>query len=287
MIPVLIGAALWGVSNMAEAENNIDRARSINKQAAAIADAANDKTKAAHSSMIGVLKRLGKTKMNLMTGNINDVADIMSNIYRNFKINRDTQGLRELEEGGIDEFMLSEMTELSDRAIEIASTREFASADTGSFCAVGALGGAVLGAGIAAPAMLIYSFMKSDEAEAALYEAQSRLDEARYYEQCCKNICALFQALETRGNQIDNLLNRLNNYFNPAVNQLNEVKFRRRYDFRNYSPEEKALVFYTWQIAKTTKIIVDTSLMREDWSLNPDIERPLEIGNKTLALLSS
>ena len=77
MIPVLFGAAaLWGVSNMAEAENNIDRARSINKQAAAIANAANDKTRAAHSSMVGTLKRLGKTKMNLMTGNINDVANV-------------------------------------------------------------------------------------------------------------------------------------------------------------------------------------------------------------------
>ena len=289
MLPVLLGAAaLWGISNMAEAEENVNKANKINEQAAEIANAANQKVKNAHSSMTSTLNKLGKTKMQLMSGNISEVADIMGKVYKNFKLNKDTKGLKELEDAGFNETLLGEMENLSTKAIELSETSEFKVNENGGLCAVGALGGAVLGFGmIAAPAMLLYSFMQSDEAEAALYEAKTRLDEAKVYEQRSENICALFKAISTRGNQINNLLNVLNIYFDSAVEQMNEVTRIYKYDFRNYPPEGKALLFYTWQIAKTVKIIVDTSLIQEDWSINPNIDNSINIGKRTLELLSS
>ena len=46
------------------------------------------------------------------------------------------------------------------------------------------------------------------------------------------------------------------------------------------------MFFYNWKIAQTVKIIIDTSIICEDGSLNVEMEQPLEIGTKTLRLLS-
>ena len=134
--------------------------------------------------------------------------------------------------------------------------------------------------------MLLYSFMQSDEAEAALYEAKTKLDEARYYEARSENICALFHAISKRGQQIQDLLNSLNNYLTPAVMNMNSIKDIYGYDYRQYSEDAKANVFYMWQIAQTVKSIIDTSIIQEDWSINPDLEEPIEIGQQTIALLN-
>ena len=289
MVPLLLGgAALWGLSNMADAESKTDRANSINAQAAQIAENAKRQTERAHGNMTQTLGRLGRTKMDIMSGNINTVASVMGRIYKNFKINGDSQGLRELEASGIDNMFIEEMKALSDQAINIQNTQEFKSSSVGSFCAVGALGGAVLGLGaIAAPAMLIYSFMKTDEAEAALYEAKTRLDEARYYEERSKNICALFNAIARRGEQINNLLVNLNYYFDSAVFQMRNTAINDSYFWKDYPEEYKVNIFYAWQIAQTVKIIIDTSMIQEDWSINPDINKPIEMGEQTLGLLSA
>lgn len=286
MIPLLFGAAtLWGISNMADAENKTKNANRINYEAAGIAERANRQVTNAHSNMTQILNKLGKNKMTIMSGNINVVADVMSKIYKNFKLNNDTRGLRELEDGGINNILISEMQSLSTKAIELQQTKEFKSVGAGSFCAIGALGGAVLGLGaITAPAMLIYSFMKTDEAEAALYEAKTRLDEARYYEERSKNICALFNAITRRGEQINNLLANLNCYFDSAVYQMRNVVRNSGYTWKDYPEEYKAIIFYTWQIASTVKMIVDTSMIQEDWSINSEIDKPIEIGEQTLEL---
>lgn len=288
MIPILVGAAaLWGVSNMADAENKTRQANNINTQAAQIATRANRQVNNSHKNMTKVLDNLGRTKMDLMSGNISDVANVMGKIYKNFKLNNDTQGLRELEEGGINLSLISEMHDLSTKALELQNTKEFQNTSTGSFCAVGALGGAVLGLGvIAAPAMLLYSFMKTDEADAALYEAKTRLDEAQYYEERSKNIATLFNAIAKRGKQIDDLLNGLNHYFNNAVRQMKDAVKKEGYTWKKYSDESKAIIFYTFQIAQTVKMIVDTSMIQDDWSINPDIEKTIQIGSQTFELLS-
>ena len=288
MVPLLLGgAALWGVSNMADAEDKARNANMINSQAAQIAERANRQVTNAHANMTQTLDKLGETKMDIMSGNISTVAGIMTTINNKIKMNRDTKGLRELENGGINNMMVAEMQDLSDKAIKIQQTPEFRSGGMGSFCAVGALGGAVLGLGaIAAPAMLIYSFMKSDEAEAALYEAKTRLDEARYYEQRSQNICSLFNAIARRGEQMHSLLTHLDTYFDSAVMQLKNAVRRGGYIWSDYGEEEKAIIFYTFQIAQTVKTIVDTSMIQEDWSISPEIEQPIQIGEQTLNLLS-
>lgn len=289
MIPVLLGAAaIWGISNFEESERKTNEANRINQEAAKIADSAHNQVKDSHEKMTNTLTQLGKTKKFLMDGNITTIGDIVGKIYKNVKIDRDTKGLRELEEGGITEIGLGELRELGQKSVEIAdAAHNINTDDNHGWAALGALGGAALGFGvIAAPALLLYSIMESDKADEALYNAKTQLDKAKVYEERCKNINVLFTAITTRGRQIDNLLGRLNYYFDSAVSQLQQVRRMDGYEYRNYPPEHKAVVFYSWQIAQTVKTIIDTSMINEDLSLNSDIERPLEIGNQTLKLLS-
>lgn len=291
MIPVLLAgaAAIWGINNMAEAESKTNQAASINKEAAQIADSAYNGVKNTHGDMTDTLIQLGKTKKSLMDGNITTTVDIIGRIYKNVKINRDTAGLRELEEGGITEFGLGELRELQQYSAELRnSIRQIDTDDNHGWAALGALGGAALGFGfVAAPALILYSIMESDKADEALYTAKTKLDEAKVYQERCKNIQALFNAIATRGKQIDDLLGRLNYYFDSAVSQLQQVRRINGYEYRNYPPEHKAVVFYSWQIAQTIKNIIDTSMINEDVSLNSDMERPFQIGQQTLKLLSS
>lgn len=138
---------------------------------------------------------------------------------------------------------------------------------------------------IAAPAMLLYTMMKSDEASAAFYEAKTRLDEAYLYEQRCLNLCALFDAINTRGRMLNNLLNDLNSYLTPAVNNMSEIVSRLGYGLDDYPEREYLGVYYAYQITNTVKIIIETPVVQNDWSINPALDNSIRIGQKNVALL--
>ena len=76
-------------------------------------------------------------------------------------------------------------------------------------------------------------------------------------------------------------------YFNDAISQLQQAyEMNRDKKYSSYPPEANASVFYAWQISQTLKILIDTSMLNEDLTLNVDIEGTLEIGQATLQLLS-
>ena len=278
MVPLIAvgAAALWGASKVSDAKDNLRRANDINSQAAAIANDSKAEVDRAHGNMKKFLDIVGETKMDLMSGIYDDFACTAGKIHRKFKVNHDTAGLRELEEFGFNEKILNEMQTLSNEAKRLISTPEFDSADGGSYAAIGLLGAGVLGLGgslIAGPAMAIYGMMKSDEAEAALYEASSRLDEARLYQERCR--------------QINNLLIDLNKYFEPAVDNMNNIAYRRNYNFTGASIQEKMPIYYTFQIANTIKNIIDTAIIQDDWSINPMLDTPIIKAQENIKLLKS
>ena len=290
MIPVLLGAAaIWGISNVADAESNAQAANKINKEAADLAKNAHGRVSQSHDEMMSVLDSLGETKRRTSIA-IGFAGDYILDITKKIRLANDTESIRELEEAGVHDEILSQMHGLSQQAQSIgmeAADQFDVSENENAVCVFGALGGAALGFGaIAMPAMLLYSFMKSDEAKAAYYEAKTRMDEAKIYEEKCNNMSALFKAISTRGEQIENLLYRLNDYFVPSVESLSWVVDNYGVDYRQYTVESKMKVFYAFQLAQTVKNVVETSMFQEDWSINPDIERTMEIGHKTIALLS-
>ena len=148
-----------------------------------------------------------------------------------------------------------------------------------------AAGTAVLGGLVAAPALLVTGFFLGSKAETALNDARANRDKARKYEQEIKNICTTLDAIKARANQIDNLLDDLNIKFYLEISEFNNVLDLVGYDFRNYNETERNTVMKSVNLAQTVKIVLNTSLLKEDGTLNEyETRKALEKGQ---ALLSS
>lgn len=285
MIPVLIGSAvLWGM----DTNEKIKRANNFNSQAAAIAEKAKNEVESVSNAMNNTLDLLGKTELGIMTGNVEKFVSLMSSIYDDFEFRRNLTGLEKLEQMGFRRKVIEELQAMTTKAVELGSTPEIKKIGDTSFGAVGLLGAGALAIGlevIVAPAMLLYGMMKSDEATAAFYEARTRLDEAHLYEQRCLNLCALFDAIKTRGRMLNKLLNDLNSYLTPAVDNMRTIVSRLGYGLDNYPEREYLGVYYAYQITNTVKIIIETPVVQNDWSINPALDQSIEIGQKNVGLL--
>ena len=285
MIPALLGAAaLWGINSVDNAKNKFRNANEINSQAAKIANAAKLEVDKINDKMNESLDTLGKTELRIMSGNVERFVNMMSKIYENFEFRRNQSGLEKLERMGFRKAVIDELHQITNKAIALGATSGLNALEGCSYSAVGLLGSAVLGV-VAAPAMLIYGLMKSDEAEAALYEARSRLDEARLYEQRCKNLCVLFEAISTRSRMLNGLVVDLDSYLSRAVKDVEDIVSRRGFDFDSYSEYEELAVYYAYQITNTVKILIETPIVQKDWSINPQFEDSLEIGQKNIGML--
>lgn len=291
MIPLLLGgAALWGLASVSDANDKIRRANSFNSQAASIAEQAKSKVEIANSDMDKSLDMLGQTELEIMSGNVENFVSLMNSIYDDFEFRRDLSGLEKLERMGFRRKVIEELRVLTNKVVELGSTPKLKEIGECSCSSVGLLGAGALALGlevIAAPAMLLYGMMKSDEANAAFYEARTRLDEANLYEQRCLNICTLFNAITTRSRMLNNLLNDLNSYLTPAVDKMNNVVSRLGYGLDDYPELEYLTVYIAYQITNTVKIIIETPIVQDDWSINPELDNSIQIGQKSIALLKS
>lgn len=147
----------------------------------------------------------------------------------------------------------------------------------------GMAGGAVvLGGLVAGPALAIGGAFMAAKAEAALNNAKSNLDQARKFRQEGENICSLLYAIEKRATQIDKLLNNMNEYFIPAVAKMEYIIDVAGTDWRDYRDKEKQAIGKAAQLAKAIKIVLDTSILKEDGSLDSTSEEKLQEGNKLL-----
>ena len=287
MVPLVIGglAALWGVSEYSDAKDNLRSAKNINSQAAAIAEEAKKEVDEIHKKMLNSLNTVGATKKKIMIGDFKDFSDMIVKIRKNYKFNNDTEGLRELDRFGINDKLINQMQDISQQAINLSNMPNEPDGPSG----VGVLG--IIGAGVFTSAAVViaplYLMMKSDEAKAALYEAKTRMDQAKYYQETCKNIGVLFKAIDVRSRQINYLLNELNVYFEPAVRTLREISIRRNYSFTGASKEEKIPIFYAHQLGETIKKIIDKPIIQNDWSINPDIEHSIELVETNVKMIRS
>ena len=128
-------------------------------------------------------------------------------------------------------------------------------------------GMAVLGGLVAIPALAITSLLLSSKADKALNEAKENREKARKYEQDAKNLCTAMEKIGERAEQIKKLLDDLNNKFRPRVDEMISIIDRRGVDWRNYSRNEQTAIGMAMQLAKTIKVIVDTSLITENGKL--------------------
>ena len=290
MIPLLLGAAaIWGINEVADAEENANKANRINREVSELVNEAKNTVNSAQENLMSVLEDLGENKRRTSIA-VGMAGDFISDIKENLKRKNDTKSLRELEEAGIKEDVLSKMSELAQeiKSLGLEEDKQMdVSENENAVCVFGAMGAAALGFGaVAMPAMLIYGLMKSDEAKAAYYEAKERMDKARVYDERCKNIATLLNAFAIRGKQIDNLISRLNYYFVPSVEKLSNIIDNYGTEYRNYSIESKETLFVVFQLAQTVQYVVNTPMLQEDWSINPEVDGVLEIGEETVEVLA-
>ena len=146
-----------------------------------------------------------------------------------------------------------------------------------------ALGTVVLGGLVVAPALIVMGLFMGAKADEALSKAKSQRDEARKYQQDVANLCTVMEAVSARAEQINELLLDLNEKFKPAVDRMIGLIYNRGDDWRYYSQYEKQTVGVAVQLAQTIKIVIDTSLLREDGSLRDnETQKALTAGQKTL-----
>ena len=147
-------------------------------------------------------------------------------------------------------------------------------------------GMAVLGGIVAGPALAIGGAFMASKAEKALNDACSNMDMARKFEQEGKNICSTLNAIKARASQIDNLLDDLNERFDYEIDKLKNVIYFIGTDYRNYNEDARNTVMKSVQLAKTIKIVLDTSLLTEKGVLNDyETKQAIEKGQAALAIL--
>lgn len=141
----------------------------------------------------------------------------------------------------------------------------------------------VLGGLVAGPALAIGGAFMASKAKEALYEAEENYDKARAFDEQSKNIASSLNAIKKRAGQIESVLNKLDNYFRKSNDTMKSVISKSGTNWNRYSAEDKKSVGVCAQLAKTIKIILDTSLLSENGKLSPDADKAVALGNNKLA----
>lgn len=145
----------------------------------------------------------------------------------------------------------------------------------------------VLGGLVAGPALAVGGVFMASKAKEALYEAEEYYDKARAFKEQAKNICSNLSAIDERAKQIDFVLKKLDIYFKQSVAGLSAVTSN-GLNWKTYTNEEKQIVGASAQIAKTIKIILDTSLLNEKGNLQKGkVTAAVKLGEESLKKLSS
>lgn len=145
----------------------------------------------------------------------------------------------------------------------------------------------VLGGLVAGPALAVGGVFMASKAKEALYEAEEYYDKARAFKEQAKGICSNLKAISERAGQIDAILKKMDAYFTRSVNALAGVTANSGTNWNDYSVADKKIVGASAQIAKTLKIILDTSLLNENGDLEKaKINSAVSLGKEYLTRLS-
>lgn len=138
---------------------------------------------------------------------------------------------------------------------------------------------------VAAPALLIGGMFLGDKAETALNDARSNLAQAKKFDAECDSMYAVLTAIKERGDQIRDVLDRLNEKFRPAIGDMRSVIDRNGTDWRWFDQNSKKRVMLAANIAKTLKIVLDTTLLTKEGTVTAESGRALSAGREALAKL--
>lgn len=140
----------------------------------------------------------------------------------------------------------------------------------------------VLGGLVAGPALAIGGAFMASKAKEALYDAEENYDKARAFNEQSLNITSELNEVAARADQIKAILLRLDNYFAISNDALLDVVCEAGTSWKNYDLEQKKIVGACAQLAKTIKIILDTSLLGENGKITKASQASLSLGEDLL-----
>lgn len=334
LIPIIGGiiaatAAGVGIKKGIDAKDDMDSAKRINEEAQDIAKRAEKKLKSAKNDTSSAIENLGKQKIDILSGSINDFVLSFEKI-QNMDL-RESEGISELKNfhPGSPDFL--KLKEVSMEASKVAVSGISAlgsgallafgtynvvmgglggllvTATTGT--AIGTLSGvaatnatlawlgggalaaggfgiaggmAVLGGLVAGPVLAIGGALLAKQAEEAYYDAKANREKANTYAEQINTICSTLGAIQKRASQLQELLINLDSPLIILVKEMESIIQNKGTNWKSYSNVEKSQIFKCAQLAKTCKIVLDTSLLNEAGELMRESEKALKTGYEFL-----
>ena len=149
----------------------------------------------------------------------------------------------------------------------------------GGSLAAGGLGIAggtmVLGGLVAGPALAIMGFVVGAKASSAKDEAYSNLAKAKKTAAELMIAVDLCHAISSKCNMFVDLLNKLDTYFKPLINKIDEAISEHGIDFNKFSQEQKQATAAAASIAKAVKMVLDTPILDSDGNITKESGRIL------------
>ena len=148
---------------------------------------------------------------------------------------------------------------------------------------LGMMGGAaVLGGIVFGPALALGGALFAKQAEKAYWDAKSNLEQAEAFMEQAKGIKSTLKAIRKRAYQLKDLLEALNKPMIDLNADLRAIIRNQGTDWNTYNESDKRQIYKCVQMAQMIKIILDTSLLKEDGSLDPASKMSAEKGQAFL-----
>lgn len=149
----------------------------------------------------------------------------------------------------------------------------------GGSLAAGGLGIAggtmVLGGLVAGPALAIMGFVVGAKASSAKDEAYSNLAKAKKTSAELMVAVNLCNAISSKCKMFVNLLNKLDTYFKPLINKIDEAIVEHGANYNKFSQEQKQATAAAASIAKAIKMVLDTPILDTDGRITKESGRIL------------
>ena len=150
----------------------------------------------------------------------------------------------------------------------------------GGSLAVGGLGMAggtmVLGGLVAGPALAIMGFIVGAKASKAKDKAYSNLAVANAFSKNINVACELCSAICEKCTMFIKLLEKLDHYFAPLIEIIDNAIAEHGTDFRKFSDDQKKSTAAAATLAKAIKTVLDTAILDESGKLTKESSMILE-----------
>lgn len=149
----------------------------------------------------------------------------------------------------------------------------------GGSLATGGLGVAggtmVLGGLVAGPALAIMGLIVGAKASSAKDEAYSNLAKAERASEELMIAVDLCENISSKCKMFVNLLNKLDTYFKPLIDKIDEAISLHGTDYNKFSQEQKQATAAAASIAKAVKMVLDTPILDSDGNITKESGRIL------------